>query len=83
MQPVTPLPTRRQNFKAKEHHYHCDKDWYLKDLHQESLYGLALVNNSLTPHFKPTNLCRINAILLKEGSNNSQTENHKVNDKTT
>lgn len=47
---------------------------YLEYLHQECLDRLALVQDSLTAYFQPTNLFWINMVFLKEGVHSCQTE---------
>lgn len=46
----------------------------LKDLHKPSLYGFALVDDSLASYFQATNKSWINPIFLEKGSDNCQAE---------
>lgn len=50
---------------------------YLKNLHQEGLNGLAFVDDSLTSNLQPSNVFRINIILLKEWSDSCQTDTQR------
>lgn len=52
------------------------KVWYLEELHQEGLDGLAFVYYSLTPYFKTPNLLRVNLILLKKRCHRIKTKKH-------